>query len=267
MATIILVAMLSSCKNDDVNAPQLYAVKQADLACQSVSLVHARIVGKDTSSMDIYTLEYDSKKRPVKQFHSYKGYGATPYSTTFTYEYNNLDQLVKKYIDFSTSNDQDNTSIYEYDAQGRWIKGTYTSSRSSSTLFLYYDDNGNRAKTESFDNKTKALEYTGNFQYKNGNLIWSKRLFASGYSTESTYEYYDDLENKNQPIAASMGGYYGEETVSKNLYKTIVTTSENGTSTAEYTYEINDKGFPTKTIAYYPSSGFSYISTREFQCK
>jgi hypothetical protein len=64
-----------------------------------------------------------------------------------------------------------------------------------------------------------------------------------------------------------MAGYYGEATVSKNLFKKVVTTSEYGTSIMEYSYELNDKGFPTKVIVDEVNNGVKHFITREFNCK
>jgi hypothetical protein len=200
------------------------------------------------------------------------GLGSTPITTTTTYEYNNQDQIAKIFTSFSNTSEK-LTIINEYDAKGRWVKSTSTSSTSSTSHIIRYDENGNRTLVEYFDNKTnKVISYGAN-KYENGNLIQSisKDPLSPNDSTVTTYEYYSNLLNPRKLVDESMGGYVVTSTPSTNLVKTYIRTRlGNFPTKLEYTYTLNDKGFPTETIVTEGSETLypiRTIITNNYQCK
>jgi hypothetical protein len=176
---------------------------------------------------DTQTLEYDSKSR-VNKMASSENY--------LTVEYDNNNRAVKM-LRYDMDGILTETIMIEYNTQGQWIKSTSIDPEDASTTVstAEYDSNGNRIKVTG-DNSVTTYEYA------DGNLIKSIDKYGSNTKTTS-YEYYTDKDNKLNIIQELFNIGYGA-TPSKNLLKKEMYNSS-GTGRT-YTYEFNEKGFPTK---------------------
>jgi hypothetical protein len=122
-----------------------------------------------------------------------------------------------------------------------------------------YDGMGNRIEIIKKANNKVYRSYI--FEYSNGNLIKQAKSY---YNTDGslqftnyyTYEYNMSKENKLASFESLTGHGHvtedrlGEEpTPSKHMLKTVKTMSSDGSavsSSANFDYEYNDKGFPIK---------------------
>ncbi|MDO1449298.1 hypothetical protein Q0590_23680 [Rhodocytophaga aerolata] len=185
-------------------------------------------------------LAYDSKNRVSKVTHE-EGYAIL--------EYDNNNRVVKilSYEDTQV----EESGVIEYNAKGQWIKMTSSEPGSSATQVstAEYDSNGNRTKvTTSYGIIT--------YEYAGGNLTKSTTSYTAGsstYSNTTTYEYYLDRDNKLSAIEELLNTGYGA-TPSKNMLKKQTYTSsyasdDSAESGEIFTYEFNEKGFPTRSTS------------------
>lgn len=185
------------------------------------------------------------------------------------YEYNTAGQLIKftdgityikyEYADgkaikltYYRNNDEASvnlTDLIEYNANGQWIKHSYTvaGTNDKQENTAQYDGNGNRIKIITTVNGKSVKTYT--FEYSNGNL--TMQIIENDLSY--TYEY--DLNHENELTnfeSLVRFGYTGtqfgmESTPSKYMLKKVNTFLKGSpTHSADFHYEYNTKGFPTK---------------------
>lgn len=243
------ITILSSCNKDDGPTPGPDAI----LACKVT-----KIIDEDG---EIVNVEYDSKDRITKMIDIEDG---DDYSQV--YEYDNNNRVIK--ISYFDGTQPDGSSTVEYNSNGQWTKMLATESGDTDTYLAEYDGNGNRTKITEKD-QTNNTNYTTTFEYANGNVMKETRTSTVGgtpYTSTTAYEYYMDKEDKLKPLKELLSmGYTG--TASKNMVKKATYTYSFGGSTSidNYTYEYNDKGFPTKVTTIDNNS--SDITSFEYQCK
>lgn len=266
---LISLTFLNSCKKDEDDSNPT----QTRPLCQISKLYNA---DKPTD----YTLyQYDKQGKPLQSTNFFEG----KEKAVLTYEYNPQGRLIKLTIkDKYQRETMDVTDVFtfEYNAQGQVTK--YTKARPIPQEGYYseapyvatceYDAEGNRTKkTITFSNG--APPQVTIFTYQNGNCIKSVSKAGSTFERIFKYEYYLDQENKTRPFdQTSVLAYQPGPMGNKNMLKKAITTDKENpeyiNSTIQYTYEYNEKGFPTKNIIAYTSQHYSFTTTNslEYEC-
>lgn len=153
--------------------------------------------------------------------------GNTPKSITHTLEYNGEGQLIRKnYI----RNADNNTDFVEFLYEGNKIvkaTGYYNNSISGYTNYIY-DDNGNISRQMKYNVSPAGI---------------------AELSTTTDYEY-DNMHNPFQAFRrlTTPGVNTNPNNITKETYTLNfeVDPSIEKVQTTEYSYEYNDKGYPTK---------------------
>lgn len=193
------------------------------------------------------------------------------------YEYNADDQLIKfsdgvtfikfEYTDSRVTKliyyrDNDETKVnltdqIEYNSKGQWMRHTYIEPLTSGNKVIQentaeYDPNGNRVKIIAYVNGKPVKIYT--FEYSNGNLM--KQIIDQDGASVLSYTYEYDINHENELTSFESLIRFGylytqlgmESTPSNNMLKKVNTFDSNGSlsQTADFAYEYNSKGFPTK---------------------
>lgn len=241
---LVALSITSSCKKDDGPDPNITTAP----ACKVMKITD--------SDGDIVKIDYDSKDRIVK---------ITDDTYYLSLEYDN-DNRITKISDYD-DNLLESTRTLEYNAKNQWVKMTVTEPGVSGaeTYTAEYDASGMRTKITLKDNNT--TESIRSFEYANGNLMKETDTYyfgSSSYNSTTIYEYYTDKENKLQSLYDIIGiGFNGS--TSKNLVrKETYKGSGSTTSIDEYTYEFNNKGFPTKITQ--KSGANTDVTLLEYQC-
>jgi hypothetical protein len=157
------------------------------------------------------------------------------------------------------------TTIIEYDAQGRWSKTLYRINSTDIPGFTvtpeYYPD-GLVSKTtilRQWPDRSETEVHT--FEYRNGNL--GRHIRRVGNHTVTTrHEYYPD---KLAPVSeveflSTLRGYGGSP--SRNLVKRSIEQTDRQTIFQEYQYELNSQGYPT--VEYTKWGGSDWVSETSY---
>lgn len=230
---ILLVCLLTavSCKEEQAEPTDIIPLP----ACKLI---------KSTSKAGLVQLyDYDDKERLFRY--------TSPMATNMKWEYGTDNQLTK--IIHYRENDElllNRTELVEYNQQGQWTKISYTDMGGGSKVenVSEYDSFGNRTKiTYKSDGKIVS---TRNYEYKDGNLM------KESYDTYWVYAYEYDTSKENklkefEALASStaFASYTSLlPTPSKNMVSKKMRLDSDGTiaTTANYSYEYNVEGFPTK---------------------
>lgn len=194
-----------------------------------------------------------------------------------TYERNSANKVSK--IISSRGSQIVSHTVLEYDSQGRWVKTA--ESDNSVVLKAEYNSQNKVSKIRktsmSGASTYNILNYT--YDYANGNLV--KITMTQGGLIEITeLEYYtdkqdveNDYDNVNKVRWTELSG-----SASKNLVKKMTTTRPSHPSheyslTRDFTYEINEKGYPTLISSIIKRSDRGYYTEdtslvrRSYQCK
>ena len=143
-----------------------------------------KLLKKEYNSYDVvYT--YDSKGNLIKA--EERNDSGSNYTTT--YEYDNNDNLIRKYT--TDNNDYWNLEEYTYNNKNYLVEEAYTSSYGSDSTYKYtYDSNGNETKYEYYDNKYGDYSTVVTTYNVNGKII--KEICTSSTTWENyicTYSY------------------------------------------------------------------------------
>jgi len=223
-----------SCKNNDDPLP---AIEKP--VCQLISVV---------TGLNERHYEYNDDEQLIKSIESYNNYAK--------FEYKN-DRVAR----VTYYRDDDESKVYEidrieYNSKGQWIKHTYE--LDNIVLIAEYNAAGNRTMiTQKMNGKLTEIYV---FEYLDGNMM--KQTIdhydiheSLSYSSFYTYAYDLNTANKLTYFESLVRFGYNEvrlgreSTPSKNMLKTVNTLSWDGSEvsvSANFEYEYNDKGFPTK---------------------
>jgi hypothetical protein len=181
-----------------------------------------------------------------------------------------LVKLTAYYSDGQVSNYQ----VYEYNQAGRLVKVTYHDADGtvSNTFTLEYDSNGNRVKTVSQSNASGTEQASSTtYEYAGGNVVRSTDTGGLFGGMVTEYEYYLDRENKLSTYEEIVYGEVSSRNLLKKRTRTFPKSIEGFMYTSEFTYEYNDKGFPTKVISTSKNNQMPGIHTTEalyeYQCR
>jgi|GEM_PF-663947 len=201
-----------------------------------------------------YTVQKQDGSQKVSTSSSYDTYGNKRFETdgneiTTTYEYNELNKLVKSSIDVFDVDDvkTTHTKIYDYDKNGNLL--SETDHLNNSVTYTYDSLNRLREKEDQNQNIIQKLNYNddntqsesfdalGNrtvFEYdKNNNLI--STTDAEGYKTSNTYDVAGNVKTKDDGRANIT--YYGYDEFGRLTEVSI--TVDDVLQTTSYVYDLN----------------------------
>lgn len=259
MAALLIFSRCNREKDVTPNTPACKPVKQT-----------IRTVGGSEPDTHI-TIAYNAQEKPSRYTFQTEGL-AGQYSLP---EYDNNGRLIKL-TGYQTDGEVDSYLTYEYNQAGQLVKITnhHADGSIASTGTHEYDSNGDRVKTtftgKQWDNEPAASTIT--YEYAGGNLVRSTNNGGPWLDVITEYEYYLDRENKLTAFEETVLG----ELPNRNLLKKRTHTyppvdGVTYTSASQYTYEYNDKGFPTKVISTsrdnQSSKVYTYETLYEYQCR
>ncbi|GEO06983.1 hypothetical protein AAE02nite_46470 [Adhaeribacter aerolatus] len=221
--------------------------------------------------------QYDAKDKLSNFIDPYN------YPIKFVYDANNRLIKINYYFDFNEANVVATEQI-EYNAKGQWSKITYaeTGDINKTERTYEYDANGNRTMINFFKDGKRQWSYA--YEYTNGNLAELKYIDdANRHGTSFVFEYDTSRENKlakfeeTMHVGFSSYGFGNIWTPSKNMIKKINLKETGGPTVfyASYTYEYNDKGYPTKLTTFtddvnqdgLKNDPASFVYEYTYQCK
>lgn len=175
---------------------------------------------------------------------------------TIEYIYNAKNQIEEIK---ATHNNTTTKYIHEYDAQGRLSKMTFSATNEQPYTITYEYPTANTVVEKNSTNTNESLTYT----FENGNL--TKKVLERFYqgkvigSAVEEYKYDTTIKNPDASLElklVDLNYYLEEDRYSPERSKNVVTEiTKSGTDdqyelpkriSATYTYEKNDKGYPTK---------------------
>ncbi len=237
-------------------------------ACRPVTQTIRTVGGPDPDTR--IAIAYNAQEKPSRYSVQTEGL-AEQYSLL---EYDNTGRLTKM-TTYQADGKVDQYIVYEYNQAGQLAKTTtYDADGSiSGTGTHEYDSNGNRVKTTSRSMQWGAEQSssTTTYEYAGGNLIRSTSNGGPWLDVITEYEYYPDRENKLSAYEETVYGEVPNRNLLKKRTHTYPDSSGDFIYTAEYTYEYNDKGFPTKVVWTSSSNQLPGTSTTEtlyeYQCR
>lgn len=174
-----------------------------------------------------FTLDYDANGRLLKITFSYNP--GSFFESTSSFEYDNLDRIVKSF-NSSISNPAGNTSnIYSYDAKGRLVRDSF------------------------FDYRTNGIVSYTTYTYDgNDNVVASKQILKSGSLLRDTTQIQYSYDNKLNPLFSQPFLYFvlGDVCLNKNNLVQIKY-KDGGVLNYNYDYHIN--GLPKQASVKYNS--------------
>jgi hypothetical protein len=245
-------------------------VTPATPACKPVKQTIHTVGGPDPDTQIL--IAYNAQEKPSRYTVQTEGL-AGQYSLP---EYDTNGRLLKLTA-YHTDGKVDSYVTYEYNQASQLVKITthQADGKISITGLHEYDSNGNRVKTTFTSNQwgTTPVTSTTTYEYAGGNLVKSTDNSGGPWLDVTTeYEYYLDRENKLSTYEETILG----ERPNRNLLKKRTHTypaldNADYRSTSEYTYEYNDKGFPTKVTSVFRNNQTSDVYTTEtsyeYQCR
>ncbi len=263
--SVAFLVSFSGCKEEKEVTPVTVPI-----ACKPVRITPG--TGEQNSYRE---LEYNAQNKLTKVTEYLNGVAGSYHSI----DYNAAGQAVK-----ATSYENNAvawTALFEYNSRGQLTRQTNFNSANTSNFSstFEYDADGNRTKA-MYQGFHDGAEHTGTrlYQYSNGNLV--ERIENQGTPDEEvvTYEYFMDKEDAlkfymNVPLVYFLSLSEGVETPNRNVLKKLTHTrkedSNTYTSTKEFTYEFNDKGFPTVNHVKMTDSQGSgqYAYTFRYECQ
>lgn len=221
-------------------------------------------------SPELYVdIEYNAQEKPIRI--TSQAMGETGWYNLL--EYDDKGHLTK--TTYYVAGQVREYQVYEYNQAARLVKATYHDAGGSisATFSHEYDSKGNRIKTmyESKQWGGSPTSTTTTYEYAGGNLVRSIAT-GDGWSGSTTeYEYYLDREHKLGTYEATVYGTVPNRNMLKKITQTYPNSGGSSTYTYDYTYEYNDKGFPTKMI--WVSKGsqtpdvYTHTTSYEYQCR
>lgn len=186
------------------------------------------------------------------------------------YTYNDKNQV--KEITLTEGTDTEK-QVHEYDVQGRLSKITFTATEDEPYTVTYEYPDENTVVEKDSRNENEKITYT----IEGGNLTKKVKEITNPQgqvvrSETKTYKYDTSIKNPDASLERKLISFdYFEEarytpSNSKNAVTEIATTgNDNGhpltSSTTTYTYEKNDKGYPTKKTKTIAGSSSSEVTT------
>lgn len=214
-------------------------------------------------------VEYNAQEKPARVAVQTEG---------FTGQYSLFEYGPAGHLSKSTVHHSDGQvfqyQVYEHNPAGRLVKITYHDADGtvSNTFTNEYDGSGNRVKTVSQSTAPGTEQTTSTtYEYAGGNLVRSIENggFLDGMVTE--YEYYLDRENKLSTYEETLYGKVPSRNLLKKRTSTYLKSFDGLAYTSEFTYEYNDKGFPTKVVSTSRHNQGPDIQTNEtsyvYQCR
>jgi hypothetical protein len=267
LALIMMLPWLSSCSKDNETPPDLPSPKKTTpLTTKPTGICkltkYSYVVSPTSSGSSTYEYEFSAQAHIIKITDGPNNY--------YTLEYNSSHHLAKSVFYGQSSKI---TKVYEYDTQGRWIKTRSESSSltsnvatSTDTQTISYDTNGNRSKIETV--LSTGLHTTRVYNYPAPNVI--EEIYTSTYMGMTkrmvfTREYFADMKNKSKSYDDLLAPFYDHSTLPDGLIKKMV--SE--TDSRDYSYEMNQQGYPTKAtilITFRDKSTFEGSAAYEYSC-
>ncbi len=185
-------------------------------------------------SRRIYT--YDEQDRLVKEEFVYDG---TLYQGGYwVYEYDLSDLVISK-THYDTKGKQTAQTLYDYDAQGRWI----CQRSASSVITRAYDENGNYVEIERGASDSKVWSHREMIFDKNGNVLREVTYKDTEVYAEYLHEYTEDGKEIRREVYVSdeLVGAWDYEYRDGRLYRSVVYDGSGKIDGIE-TYEYNEFG-------------------------
>ena len=194
---------------------------------------------------------YNDKGLPAKLEQTEDGL-----TRTIEYIYNAKNQIEEIK---ATHNNTTVRYVHEYDAQGRLSKMTFSATNEQPYTITYEYPTANTVVEKNSTNTNESLTYT----FENGNLTKKvlERFYQGNVVGSAIEEYKYDTTIKNPDASlefklVDLNYFLEEDCYSPERSKNVVTEiTKSGTEgqhehpkriSATYTYEKNDKGYPTK---------------------
>jgi hypothetical protein len=262
---LFALLFLSSCKKDEGTVPNSWP------SCQVIKTY-------DAAQPTTYTtFQYNADKKPLE----WSAFSQGKETNVKAFEYNAQGQLIKTIAKFryfsiwvQKTVEEVDTIKFEYNTKGQIAKYVVVHVDTTNLLghqstysgICEYDAEGNRTKIIQ-TSPTSTEPYVCVFTYQGGNCI--KAVYGQGLSYESSEEFEYDLntEDKAQFFNDSFVQYtILGHSVNKNIIKKIDAAykqNSNQNATIGFSYEFNQKGFPTKYRVVFTATNVDYTSSSE----